>query len=119
VLRGYVEDLREVYDGHSVLLSPVFLRGGIKTKIPEAFARGCPVAGNAAAFEGLGLADYPLMLETEAEWRALVTDPKAWLAQLREGARAGRAFVVAELSPRVFRARWRAALGVEPVDTPG
>ncbi len=40
MFRGYAGDLAEVYDQHSVLLSPVLLRGSIKTKVLEAFAWG-------------------------------------------------------------------------------
>ena len=38
-----------------VLFSPGLLRGGLKTKVLEAFAFGCVVIGNEVTFEGLHL----------------------------------------------------------------
>lgn len=50
---GFVEDMSSVYDGKTVLITPTFLQGGIKTKVMEAFAYAAPVIGNRATYEGL------------------------------------------------------------------
>lgn len=112
VWRGFVPRLAQVYDDHTVLLAPALLPGGVKTKVIEALAHGCPVVGNALAFEGIGLSGYPLCLEDPA-LEALVADPEARLDTLRRAARMGHAFVARELSGARHRARWRAVLGPE------
>jgi glycosyltransferase involved in cell wall biosynthesis len=109
VLRGWVEHLGDVYDGHSVLLAPAVLGGGVKTKVIEALAHGCPAAGNAVTFEGLSIPDYPLCLD-DAGIEALVMDPEAHLETLRAAARTGFAYVRRELSAERYRARWREVL---------
>ena len=64
---GFVADLRDVYTADSVLLTPAFAAGGVKTKVVEAFAYGCPVLGNHATFDGLPLPkSYPLRLPLRA-----------------------------------------------------
>jgi len=107
--RGWVEHLGDVYDGHSVLLAPAVLGGGVKTKVIEALAHGCPAAGNAVTFEGLTIPDYPLVLD-DAGIESLVADPEAHLETLRAAARTGFAFVRRELSAGRYRARWRDVL---------
>jgi Glycosyl transferases group 1 len=118
VWRGYVARLDEVYDGHSVLLAPAVLGGGVKTKVVEALAHGCPAAGNAVTFEGLHIPGYPLCLDDGA-LDALVTDPEAHLEVLHMAARIGFAFVRRELSAERYRARWRELLGPGPAPEPG
>ncbi len=53
--RGYVEDLRGVYNQTRVYITPVMSGGGIRTKIVEAMAAGIPVVSNSFAPNGLGL----------------------------------------------------------------
>lgn len=71
-IAGYVDSIDDIYDGRSILLSPTFLRGGIKTKVLEGFAYGAPVIGNAATFEAMDIGDYPLKIEGEDEDRKSV-----------------------------------------------
>jgi len=119
VWHGYVDRLGAVYDGHSVLLAPAVLGGGVKTKVIEALAHGCPAAGNAVTFEGLALPAYPLCLD-DAALEALVTNPEAHLETLRTAARIGFAFVRRELSAERYRARWREVLSPAlPATSPG
>ena len=49
---GYVEKLSEIYDWCHIVISPIFLGGGMKTKTAEAMMYGCPIIGTAEAFEG-------------------------------------------------------------------
>jgi glycosyltransferase involved in cell wall biosynthesis len=102
---GYVSSLEEVYDPHSILISPVLLRGGIKTKVLEAFAWGTPVVGNEGTFEGMALSHYPIKEPLEQ----LVIDIRAEgrLAQLNAAARVGNEYVRRHHDPGVISAAWR------------
>lgn len=113
---GYAEDMAEIYDGRSVLVSPSFLRGGIKTKVLEAFAHGVPVIGNAATFESLALDDYPLKIDDEAVLLALLRDPEGHRAILSQAAAIGTEYLASAHAPGKFADRWAAALrgGVVP-----
>ncbi|WP_439817283.1 glycosyltransferase [Zavarzinia sp. CC-PAN008] len=117
---GYVDSLAQVYDARSILLSPSYIGGGVKTKVLEAFAWGIPVVGNRLTFEAMALdsaelADYPLLLD-EAAMLELIRAPEAQLDRLDEAARRGAAYVAEHHDPRRFRRRWGALLGLLPGD---
>ncbi len=80
-LRGWASDLDAVYDGRSILLAPAFVRGGIKTKILEALAHGCPTVANATAYEGIVANPPPLGFESP-ELPRLLAEPEAFRAEL-------------------------------------
>lgn len=85
---GFVEGLEKVYTPGTVLLAPSFVRGGVKTKVAEAFAHGCPVVGNASTFEGICLPPgYPFVLSLGGIER-LVADPTS-LGTFASAARLG------------------------------
>lgn len=107
---GYLADIGAAYAPGSILVSPAFLRGGIKTKVLEAFAHGVPVAGNAATFEGLDLPFYPLRFEKEAALRRFLADPGAAAPAIAAARAAAAQCLAREHAPEVFRARWRAVL---------
>lgn len=102
---GYVSDLAQVYDAHSILLSPSLLRGGVKTKVLEAFAWGTPVIGNAITFEGLALTHYPLSGALEE----MINDVEntGALDRLHAAARIGNEYVRRYHDPRLFSAAWQ------------
>lgn len=102
---GYAKNLADVYDPHSVLLSPALLRGGVKTKVLEAFAWGTPVVGNANTFEGMALSDYPISGAVEDLIPSVESD--AMLDRLTVAARIGNDYVRAKHDPKVFSATWR------------
>lgn len=108
IFRGYAASLTEVYDQHSVLLSPVLLRGGIKTKVLEAFAWGTPVIGNGNTFEGMALRNYPLTGPMEH----LVRDVAApdGLRRLNTAARVGNEYVRMHHDPSAISVTWRAVI---------
>jgi glycosyltransferase involved in cell wall biosynthesis len=101
---GFVEDLAEVYQPGSIALVPAMDRGGIKTKVLEAWAWGCPVLCNKAAIEGLAIEAYPLVL-AEAEWPAVLAAPydREWT----NAARVGHAFVRDHCSAEGFERAWQ------------
>lgn len=91
-LRGWADDLDLVYDGRSILLAPAFVRGGVKTKVLEALAYGCPVVANNLAYEGI-VGDPPALgFEHEALPR-LLAEPEAFRNELVAQTRALRAEV--------------------------
>ncbi|HEY2008176.1 MAG TPA: glycosyltransferase family 4 protein [Rhizomicrobium sp.] len=101
---GFVEDLAEVYQPGSVALVPAMDRGGIKTKVLEAWAWGCPALCNKAAMEGLAIESYPLVLP-ETEWLAILAAPcdREWAS----AARIGHAFVRDHCSAEGFERAWQ------------
>jgi hypothetical protein len=112
--RGHVQDLADVYDAHSILVSPAFLRGGIKTKVLEAFAWGTPVLGNATTFEAMALPDYPLAGPLDE----LISDIQGSgaLDRLNAAARIGNDYVRRCHDPQRFSAAWQSILaGRDPM----
>jgi glycosyltransferase involved in cell wall biosynthesis len=110
---GYVNSLSEIYDGHGVMLTPSFLRGGIKTKVLEAFSFGAPVIGNNQTFESMPVGDYPLRINDEADLVAILRDPEGHRTLLQSAADQGRAYVRNHHAPAVFAARWRQLMGLK------
>lgn len=105
IWHGAVSDLSKVYEPGSILLLPSPVGGGCKTKVAEAWAFGCPVLGNAAAFEGFDFADYPLNLP-ESDWDDYISHPERFDSVWASAARDGWHFVDRNLSPRQFGAAW-------------
>jgi hypothetical protein len=101
---GFVEDLAEVYQPGSIALAPAMDRGGIKTKVLEAWAWGCPVLCNQAAMEGLAIENYPFALP-ETGWPAILIAPydREWA----NAARIGHAFVRDHCSAERFEQAWQ------------
>ena len=89
IFRDYVPSLAEVYIEGAVLLAPGVLRGGIKTKVSEAFANGCAVIGNDITFEGFRLDDYPLLANSDEELNNVIADPFFYLDAMRRAVRRG------------------------------
>jgi hypothetical protein len=113
---GYVNSLDEIYDGHGVMLTPSFLRGGIKTKVLEAFSFGTPVIGNNQTFESMDVGDYPLRINDEDELVAILRDPESHRDLLLTAAEKGGAYVRRQHAPEVFARRWRRLMGL-PAET--
>lgn len=106
---GFVEQASEAYENGSILLLPVILAGGIKTKVIEAWSFGCPVLGNPLAFEGLDVAGYPLICR-ETDWARYVLEPTAHADTWDSAARIGNAFVRRALSREQFGVQWRSLM---------
>ncbi len=104
---GYVEDLKDVYDGHSVLLTPSLIGGGVKTKVLEAFAYGASVIGNAVTFESMNIGDYPLQIDDENDLVNLIRAPADQMPRFDAAARAGANYVAKFHDPQTFSDRWR------------
>lgn len=52
IVHGYVDNLADYYYGSSFVIAPIFVGGGMKTKIAEAVMYGKTVIGTKEAFEG-------------------------------------------------------------------
>jgi hypothetical protein len=109
--RDYVDSLDEVYRGDVALLAPGVLRGGLKTKVAEAFARGCAVIGNEITFEGLELVDYPLLVDSEQDLVNILRSPAASRHAMRQAAVSGQDYIQSQFSQTAFEERWKAVLG--------
>ena len=102
---GYVDDLAEVYSDDSISLLPVLRAGGIKTKMIEAWAYGRPVLANPAAFEGLDVRGYPLVVPEE-EWGPYIMSPEMHRDSWLRAAEVGNLFVKEELSQERYVSQW-------------
>jgi hypothetical protein len=111
---GYARDIAEVYAPGSILVSPAFLRGGIKTKVLEGFAHKVPVVGNSASFEGLALHGYPLCFDREPDLLTFLSDPSRHLAVMAGAVETAERYLEREHSPELFRQRWLTAVGAAP-----
>ena len=110
VFRGYAANLSDVYSGDCALFSPGVLRGGLKTKVLEAFAFGCAVIGNPITFEGLHLEGYPLQLEKPEEIEGLLRNPASHLRQMSEAAVLGQNYLRRFVGREQFHTNWQEAL---------
>ncbi len=91
---GYAATIGEIYDGRSILLSPSYLAGGLKTKVLEAFANGTAVVGTEITFEGMNLdRDYPLLFDHEADMLAVLKNPQDHAEMFEKSARIGHAMI--------------------------
>ena len=111
---GYAEQIADIYDGRSVLLTPSKIGGGIKTKVLEAFAYGAPVIGNSLTFEALPIGNYPLLVEDEAELAALLLDPMGRRALFEEAVAHGLNYIAQNHGADAFASRWRNLLEPGP-----
>ena len=107
---GYAPGLESVYKDGSVLFAPGALKGGLKTKVCEAFAFGCAVIGNEITFEGMELPHYPLTVLEDKQLVSLVSSPSRFLDEFRQAAATGQTFVRDSLSKEQFLERWIKAL---------
>lgn len=55
VIKGYAEQLAEVYNSHKVFICPLTFGAGIKGKLIDALAYGMPTVASEIAAEGTGL----------------------------------------------------------------
>jgi hypothetical protein len=93
------------------MFAPGVLRGGLKTKVAEAFAYGCAVVGNEITMEGLHLTGYPLILTTDKELAEIIANPAAYLSKMSEAACLGQQYVQSFVSGEKFEKNWEEVLG--------
>jgi hypothetical protein len=104
---GYAESIEQVYDERSILLSPSFVAGGVKTKVLEAFAYAAPVLGNSVTFEAIGIGpDYPLLIDDEAEMLPLLKEPEAFRERFERAAAIGLHLVRQHHNPTQIETAW-------------
>lgn len=86
VIKGFVTDVKEVYDTCRVFVAPLLSGAGIKGKVVGAFAHGVPCVLSPIAAEGTGVRNRIDAI--------VATDPEEWceaVAELHEDANAWRA----------------------------
>lgn len=107
---GFADTLTDVYTDNSILLSPSFVKGGVKTKILEAMEHGTLPIGNAISFEGIAdAAAYPLIGD-QAQLIAFLQDPAAHLDAYLASGRLIAEQALKTLSPERISDKWRATL---------
>jgi hypothetical protein len=107
---GWLERTSDLYTPGSVMLTPSFIRGGIKTKVLDAFAHGCAAIGNEATFEGLPQLDaYPFRFD-DAGLRAFLADLPRQAGPLHEAARMGQKVLREHFSREGFVRAWEGVL---------
>lgn len=110
LMPGYAESIDDIYDGRSVLVSPSFIAGGLKTKVLEAFAYAAPVIGNRVTFESIDIgADYPLLLETEDKMLSLLRSPERFRPDFERAAAIGLDLVRQRHDPTQIGTSWAEA----------
>jgi glycosyltransferase involved in cell wall biosynthesis len=107
---GWLEDTSVLYTPGSIMITPSFIRGGIKTKVLQAFAYGCPAVGNDATFEGLPLEGYPFRFNTDDQLRAFLADLPRMGPRLREAAEFGQCVLREHFSREGFDRAWKRVL---------
>lgn len=111
-VHGYVDSIDEIYDGHTLLLTPTFLAGGIKTKVLEGFAYRAPVIGNALTFESMALSKYPLQIDDEAELVAFLREPNAQRERIDAALSSASDYIREHHATESFARTWLDVVGI-------
>lgn len=112
-VHGYVDSIDEIYDGHTLLLTPTFLAGGIKTKVLEGFAYRAPVIGNALTFESMSFTGYPLQIDDEAELVAFLKAPEEQRGRVDAALAFALDYIRTHHAEEGFATQWLKAAGIE------
>ena len=104
---GYADTLEAVYDCHSILLTPSYMAGGVKTKVLEGFAFSVPVVGNAITFESIQTGpDYPLLFGSEAAMLRLLHEPERYVDRFAAAVEIGGATIHNHHNPGRVEQAW-------------
>lgn len=102
---GFVEDISQAYEVNSVLFSPSFIGGGVKTKILEAISYGAIPVGTALTFEGIA-GDSSQLVLLESELIDLAMFPDKWVSRLNTAGELFSSGVVHNHSPYHLQKSW-------------
>jgi glycosyltransferase involved in cell wall biosynthesis len=86
VVKGFVEDVADVFSGTRVFVAPLLSGAGVKGKVVDALSFGVPSVLSPIAAEGIGLSEgaEAMVARTPSEWveaiATLYTDAAAWNA---------------------------------------
>lgn len=107
---GFAKSLADVYTDYSILLSPSFVKGGVKTKILEAMEFGTLSIGNAISFEGIADATaYPL-IDDKAQLITFLQNPTTHLDTYLATGRLIAEQASKSLSPKTICNKWQVTL---------
>jgi glycosyltransferase involved in cell wall biosynthesis len=111
---GWIENASDLYTPGAVMLAPSFIRGGVKTKVLQAFAHGCAAVGTEATFEGLPLNGYPFCLTSDEQLRAFLADLPRQVDALHDAAAFGQERLREYFSRERFERAWQRVLSGHP-----
>ena len=106
---GFVNDVRDVYTSNSILLSPCFLAGGVKTKMCEALSYGVIPLGNRISFEGIDAENNGLAMSEEG-LISTIRSIEQNLSGLTINARQLQAYLIERHGVESYEAKWRGLL---------
>lgn len=106
VFAGFAHNLSEVYMPGAILAAPSFIKGGVKTKVVEAFGFGAPVIGTATTFDGI-IQDYPLRFSDAAELEDCIVRIDQFADAVRDAQKIGYHFAV-EHGQDAYTQKWDA-----------
>ena len=110
-LLGYVKSLDEYYDKCDALIVPLFVGGGQRVKIIEAFGRGVAVISTSVGAEGLRYIDgETIMIADDAESFKLQIDKCYSTEYLKKVGQSGRNIFDLEYSSEIIEQKWNKAL---------
>ena len=104
---GFADSLKDVYRKGSILLSPAFLAGGVKTKVLECISFGCPVVGNSITFEGVDI-NSNLLSFTFDEIERLVKCPDDYIHRISLGTENMQTYCRTTMNENSITKRWLA-----------
>jgi len=112
IIKGYVEDVAEVYDSCRIFIAPLKTGAGLKGKVAGALAHGAPTILSPIAAEGLGIADgrEALIAITPEDWGAAITDLYSNHERWTEVSEAARSYSARQFSFESGRKSMRGAL---------
>lgn len=108
-MEGFVERYEDIYTSGSIVISPSFLGGGIKTKILEALSWGMIALGTEISFEGMGLEENRLSM-TETELARIPFELDDRLDDLTRAAEKAQAQLNALYGEEAQKKKWVAAM---------
>jgi Glycosyl transferases group 1 len=107
---GFADTLTDVYTDNSILLSPSFVKGGVKTKILEAMEYGTLPIGNAISFEGIADAAAYQLIGDQAQLIAFLQDPATHLDTFLNIGRKISEEASKTMATSIICRRWQACL---------
>ncbi|MGQ0741697.1 MAG: glycosyltransferase, partial [Alphaproteobacteria bacterium] len=106
---GFADDLSVAYTPHAILTVPSFTKGGVKTKVIEAFGYGAPVMGTPVAFSGI-VDGYPLSFASTDAMADCIAQIDDRLEMVRTAQRIAHDFAIAH-DFEAYERGWDAVFG--------
>jgi glycosyltransferase involved in cell wall biosynthesis len=105
VFAGFSNMLENVYSTNSILLTPSFVKGGVKSKVIEAFGYGTPVVGTTITFEGIAV-EHSLSFSNLKDLEDFIVDIENHSNALSVAQNAGYEYVRRFANEKYFKHQW-------------